>query len=113
VLQATGYKRPYLGFLPTRKLFRGDKTPAQFAPPNLFLQHFVANDWSCLMTNAGYYEGLGTVGHNHIGNSSFDHSSEGSEETKTKRRYSYTHGCYFPLHFCRYFGQNDDDVHVG
>ncbi|EFP76491.2 hypothetical protein PGT21_008109 [Puccinia graminis f. sp. tritici] len=67
IVEATGYKRPYLGFLPTRKLFRGDKTPTQFAPPNLFLQHFSANDWSCLMTNAGYYEGLGTVGHNHIG----------------------------------------------
>ncbi|WAR62037.1 hypothetical protein PtB15_14B131 [Puccinia triticina] len=67
IVEATGYKRPYLGFLPTQKLFRGDKTPGQYAPPNLFLQHFSANDWSCLMTNAGYYEGLGTVGHNHIG----------------------------------------------
>ncbi|PLW27587.1 hypothetical protein PCANC_19883 [Puccinia coronata f. sp. avenae] len=67
IVEATGYKRPNLGFLPTQKLFRGAKTPSQYAPPNLFLQHFAASDWSCLMTNAGYYEGLGTVGHNHIG----------------------------------------------
>ncbi|KAH9444032.1 hypothetical protein MJO29_013489 [Puccinia striiformis f. sp. tritici] len=67
IVEATGYKRPYLGFLPTQKLFRGEKTPGQYAPPNLFLQHFAANDWTCLMTNVGYYEGIGTVGHNHIG----------------------------------------------
>lgn len=67
IVEATGYKRPYLGFLPTQQLFRGAKAPNQYTPPNLFLQHFVANDWSCLMTNAGYYEGLGTVGFTHIG----------------------------------------------
>jgi hypothetical protein len=76
MLQATGYKRPNLGFLPTQKLFRGAKTPSQYAPPNLFLQHFAASDWSCLMTNAGYYEGLGTVGHNHIGRLSNPSSTE-------------------------------------
>ncbi|KNZ44907.1 hypothetical protein VP01_86g1 [Puccinia sorghi] len=65
--QATGYKQPNLAFLPTQQLFRGPKGPNQYAPPNLFLQHFVANNWSCLMTNAGYCEGIGTVGHIHIG----------------------------------------------
>jgi len=67
IVEATGYKRPYLGFLPTQQLFSGAKAPNQYTPPNLFLQHFVTNDWSCLMTNAGYYEGLGTVGFIHIG----------------------------------------------
>jgi len=67
IVEATGYKRPSLAFLPTQQLFRGPKGADQYAPPNLFLQHFVANNWSCLMTNAGYCEGIGTVGHIHIG----------------------------------------------
>lgn len=67
IVEATGYKRPSLDFLPCQKLFQGAQSPDQYAPPNLYLQSFVPNDWSCLMTNAGYYEGIGTVGHNHIG----------------------------------------------
>ncbi|KAI9615107.1 hypothetical protein H4Q26_011646 [Puccinia striiformis f. sp. tritici PST-130] len=82
IVEATGYKRPYLGFLPTQKLFRGEKTPGQYAPPNLFLQHFAANDWTCLMTNVGYYEGIGTVGHNHIGLSLTCTLSHSGEKTR-------------------------------
>lgn len=67
IVEATGYHRPNLNFLPTEQLFSGPKGPDQYAPPNLFLQNFAANDWSCLMTNTGYYEGIGTVGHSHIG----------------------------------------------
>ncbi|KNZ63929.1 uncharacterized protein VP01_1083g2 [Puccinia sorghi] len=65
--KAAGYKRPHLGFLPSQQLFRGPQAPDQYAPPNLFLQSFSPNNWSCLMTNCGYSDGFATVGHFHIG----------------------------------------------
>ncbi|BGP05362.1 Baeyer-Villiger monooxygenase [Rhodotorula toruloides] len=62
---ATGYKRPSIDFLP-KDLFPTDEDRS-YAPPSLYLQNFSTEDWSILLTNASYQDGLGTVGNWHIG----------------------------------------------
>ncbi|GAA5948458.1 hypothetical protein JCM3775_007606 [Rhodotorula graminis] len=62
---ATGYKRPSLDFLP-QDLFPTE-TDRDYHPPSLYLQNFAVEDWSVLLTNASYQDGLGTVGNWHIG----------------------------------------------
>ena len=61
VVLATGYKKPSMDFLP-KELF-----PEGYDRPNLYLQNFSTEDWSCLMTNSAYMNAIGTVGHAHIG----------------------------------------------
>ncbi|EIW74220.1 FAD/NAD(P)-binding domain-containing protein [Coniophora puteana RWD-64-598 SS2] len=61
VVLATGYKKPSMDFLP-QELF-----PEGYERPNLYLQNFSTEDWSCLMTNSAYINAIGTVGHVHIG----------------------------------------------
>ncbi|KZV98830.1 FAD/NAD(P)-binding domain-containing protein [Exidia glandulosa HHB12029] len=58
---AAGYSRPSLQFLQT------DLFPKKYTCPNLFLLTFCTEDWSLLLTNASYVDGIGTVGHFHIG----------------------------------------------
>lgn len=65
IIIATGYKRPSIDFLP-KDLFPKDKD-RDYHPPSLYLQNFSTEDWSVLMTNASYQDGLGTVGNWHIG----------------------------------------------
>ncbi|TNY23363.1 hypothetical protein DMC30DRAFT_389757 [Rhodotorula diobovata] len=62
---ATGYKRPSIDFLPD-DLFPSERD-RDYHPPSLYLQNFAVEDWSVLMTNASYQDGLGTVGNWHIG----------------------------------------------
>ncbi|GAA6035060.1 hypothetical protein JCM8097_002166 [Rhodosporidiobolus ruineniae] len=62
---ATGYKRPSVDFLPD-DLFPTEKD-RDYHRPSLYLQNFSVEDWSVLMTNAAYQDGLGTVGSFHIG----------------------------------------------
>ncbi|GAA6012592.1 hypothetical protein JCM10207_009050 [Rhodosporidiobolus poonsookiae] len=65
IIVATGYKRPSVGFLPD-DLFPTEKD-RDYHRPSLYLQNFSVEDWSVLMTNASYQDGLGTVGNWHIG----------------------------------------------
>ncbi|MBW0515296.1 hypothetical protein O181_055011, partial [Austropuccinia psidii MF-1] len=67
LIEATGFKRPKLDFLPSHELFSGPKGLKQYSPPNLFLQTFTVNDWRCAMINVAYVEALGSVGNWHIG----------------------------------------------
>jgi len=61
VVLATGFEQPTIDFLPE------DLFPDDFKRPNLYLQNFSTEDWSILMTNSSYVNGIGTVGHIHIG----------------------------------------------
>ncbi|GAA5998116.1 flavin-containing monooxygenase [Rhodotorula paludigena] len=65
IIVATGYRRPSIDFLPS-DLFPTEKD-RDYHPPSLYLQNFATEDWSILMTNASYQDGLGTVGNWHIG----------------------------------------------
>jgi cation diffusion facilitator CzcD-associated flavoprotein CzcO len=61
VVLATGFEQPTIDFLPD------DLFPDDYKRPNLYLQNFSTEDWSILMTNSSYVNGIGTVGHIHIG----------------------------------------------
>ncbi|GAA5884981.1 hypothetical protein JCM6882_007179 [Rhodosporidiobolus microsporus] len=65
IIIATGYERPSVDFLP-QDLFPTEKD-RDYHRPSLYLQNFSVEDWSILMTNASYQDGLGTVGNWHIG----------------------------------------------
>lgn len=61
VIDATGFQRPSMGFLPST-LF-----PTGYEPPALFLTNFSVNDPTVVFTNSAYEEAIGTVGFLHIG----------------------------------------------
>ncbi|EIW74200.1 flavin-binding monooxygenase-like protein [Coniophora puteana RWD-64-598 SS2] len=61
VILATGYKKPSFDFLPK------DLFPAGYDGPNLYLQNFCTEDWSCVMTNSTFVNALSSAGFAHIG----------------------------------------------
>ncbi|KAH9821883.1 hypothetical protein DFH28DRAFT_1079067 [Melampsora americana] len=61
IIDATGFERPKMDFLPNT-LF-----PNGYEPPSLFLLNFSVNDHTVLFTNSAYKDAFGTVGHFHIG----------------------------------------------
>lgn len=61
IIDATGFERPTMDFLPS-SLF-----PKGYEPPSLFLMNFSVNDHTILFTNSVYKDAIGTVGHFHIG----------------------------------------------
>lgn len=63
IIDATGYDRPEYEFLPVLKLFPSK----DYSPPHIFMQTFSVSDPTCVMTNAAYFDGIGAVGHYHIG----------------------------------------------
>lgn len=61
IIQATGYTRPSLSFLP-EKFFE-----APYGPPNWYLQVFPPWDPTVCCNNCTYINAIGTVGNYHIG----------------------------------------------
>ncbi|GAA5880809.1 hypothetical protein JCM1840_003289 [Sporobolomyces johnsonii] len=64
IILSTGYDRPTVDFLPD-DLFPSDED-RDYHRPSLYLQNFTVEDWSVLLTNASYENGLGTVGNWHV-----------------------------------------------
>ena len=61
IVLATGFERPTIDFLPK------DLFPSGYTRPNMYLQCFPVTDASVVCTNATYVNGIGSVGHFHIG----------------------------------------------
>lgn len=55
VVIATGFAQPPVDFLPK------DLFPEGYERPNLYLQNFSTEDWSIVLTNAAYKNGIGSV----------------------------------------------------
>jgi hypothetical protein len=61
IIQATGFKRPSLSFLPDSVFEEG------YAPPAWYLQTFPPQEVSICANNCTYVNAIGTVGNYHIG----------------------------------------------